>query len=44
MIKFIEENKEYLFDIGLDKDFLNRTQKAQTIKGKMKLMYTFNQY
>lgn len=32
---FLEENQEeYLWDIGLDKYFLNRTQKAQNIKGR----------
>ena len=30
-VKFLEENtKENLYDLGLGKDFLERTQKAQT--------------
>ena len=33
-IKFLEENKEYLFDTGLYQDFVNRTQKVQNCNRK----------
>lgn len=35
-ITFLEEKEEeYLCGFRLDRDFLNRTQKAQTIQGKI---------
>ena len=35
-MKLLEENLEYLYDLGLNKDFfLTRIQKARTIKEKV---------
>lgn len=31
-LKLFDNNKEYLFDIGVGNDFLNRTQKALAIR------------
>ena len=33
-VKFLEENREKLLDIGLGNDFLDRTPKAQATKAK----------
>ena len=34
MIKPLDENVDYLYDFDISKDFLNRTPKVLTIKGK----------
>lgn len=42
-IKFLEDNKaENLYDLGLDKDFLDKTVKAWSIKENKRINWTYS--